>query len=194
MSGTGDAINEGADQGKSAVNRRRLLKGAAAAGVGAVAWSSPNIRTLGATPAYATHTATTAIITLLSDCDSLQANCSSDPNSCAGTPAWGPASNPGIVGVDVGGVRNAALVSVTGCVTTGSSSAVVSTQPPGFFCEVVQIRISNGGNAAQKFVFNTPSSPGAGNGINDPLVFPAVDVGTGNCPYFICAILSCTAT
>ncbi len=194
MSGTDNPLDESAGPSVGAVNRRRLLKGAAAVGVGAAAWSSPNIRTLGATPAYATHTATTVIITQLSDCDSLNANCSSDPNSCAGLPAWGPASNPGIVGVDVGGVKNAALVSVTGCVTQGSSSAIVSTQPPGFFCEVVQIRISNGGNASTKFDYNTPASPGAGNGLNDPLVFPAVPVGTGNCPYFICAILSCTAT
>lgn len=35
------------------VDRRKLLKGAVAAGVGVVAWSSPSISSLGGTPAYA---------------------------------------------------------------------------------------------------------------------------------------------
>ena len=35
------------------INRRNLLKGAAAAGVGVVAWSSPSITSIGGTPAYA---------------------------------------------------------------------------------------------------------------------------------------------
>ena len=43
------------------LSRRRILKGAAAVGVGAVAWSAPNIKTFGFAPAYAqvcTKTAT----------------------------------------------------------------------------------------------------------------------------------------
>ena len=36
----------------SVLDRRRVLKAAAAAGVGAVAWSTPGITTLGVTPAY----------------------------------------------------------------------------------------------------------------------------------------------
>ena len=35
------------------VNRRNLLKGAVAAGVGVVAWSSPSVTSIGMTPAYA---------------------------------------------------------------------------------------------------------------------------------------------
>ena len=37
----------------SGVDRRKLLKGTVAAGVGAAAWSAPNIKTLGFAPAYA---------------------------------------------------------------------------------------------------------------------------------------------
>ena len=40
-----------------AINRRRLLKGAAAAGVGVAAWSAPNVQSFGFAPAYgASHT------------------------------------------------------------------------------------------------------------------------------------------
>lgn len=46
-----EELGEGADA--PALARRRLLQGAAAAGVGAAAWSAPNIKTLGFTPAYA---------------------------------------------------------------------------------------------------------------------------------------------
>jgi hypothetical protein len=40
-------------QESSGLNRRRLLKGAAAAGVGVAAWSVPSITSLGGTPVYA---------------------------------------------------------------------------------------------------------------------------------------------
>jgi hypothetical protein len=193
MSGSNEVNVSDTAEG-SAVNRRRLLKGAAAVGVGAVAWSSPNIRTLGATPAYATHTPTTAIITLLSDCDSLQANCSG--GTCGGTPEWGPASNPGKVYIEnINGSGVTATVEVAGCVVTSGGEAKVNPQPAGFFCEVVQIRISNSGNAKTKFNFKTPPDPEAPDGINDPLVFPAVPPANSDaqCSYFICAILVCTA-
>lgn len=39
--------------GRSSLDRRRLLKGAAAAGVGVAAWSVPSITSLGGTPVYA---------------------------------------------------------------------------------------------------------------------------------------------
>lgn len=45
--------NEISQQGEAGVNRRNLLKGAVAAGVGVVAWSSPSITSIGMTPAYA---------------------------------------------------------------------------------------------------------------------------------------------
>lgn len=45
--------NEISEEDRSGVNRRNLLKGAVAAGVGVVAWSSPSITSIGMTPAYA---------------------------------------------------------------------------------------------------------------------------------------------
>lgn len=48
------ANDNGISQEEAAgVNRRNLLKGAVAAGVGVVAWSSPSITSIGMTPAYA---------------------------------------------------------------------------------------------------------------------------------------------
>lgn len=45
--------NEISQDEAAGVNRRNLLKGAVAAGVGVVAWSSPSITSIGMTPAYA---------------------------------------------------------------------------------------------------------------------------------------------
>lgn len=47
----GGQTNEGAVS--TGVDRRQLLKGAAAVGVGAAAWAVPNITSMGGTPAYA---------------------------------------------------------------------------------------------------------------------------------------------
>ena len=44
---------EATEEQSGAMNRRRLLQGAAVAGVGVAVWSVPNITSLGATPAYA---------------------------------------------------------------------------------------------------------------------------------------------
>lgn len=48
--GVGGENREGSSDG---VDRRRLLKGAVAAGVGVAAWSAPSITSLGGTPVYA---------------------------------------------------------------------------------------------------------------------------------------------
>ena len=45
--------NGGNSNDKATIDRRAMLKGAAAAGVGVAAWSAPSITTLGFTPAYA---------------------------------------------------------------------------------------------------------------------------------------------
>src|SRR5687767_10858920 len=48
-----DEHGETADGASSALNRRRLLKGAAAAGIGVAVWTTPSIKSIGGTPAYA---------------------------------------------------------------------------------------------------------------------------------------------
>lgn len=83
---------EGADS--ATLNRRRLLQGAAAAGVGAAAWSAPNITTLGFTPAYA-QVCTQPLLEFEVSNRNTACNCGSNPNkrvsykefgtACAGT-------------------------------------------------------------------------------------------------------------
>lgn len=52
MGDTDGNANFGVDERADALNRRRLLKGVVAVGVGAAAWTAPNVRTLGFAPAY----------------------------------------------------------------------------------------------------------------------------------------------
>lgn len=53
MGDNGGTEQRGMDREAPALARRRVLQGAAAAGVGAVAWSGASITSLGGTPAYA---------------------------------------------------------------------------------------------------------------------------------------------
>ncbi len=60
------------------LSRRRMLKGAAAVGVGAVAWSAPNIKTFGFAPAYAYVCTTPWVTFLLGDRNTDCGNCGDD--------------------------------------------------------------------------------------------------------------------
>lgn len=62
-----------------AIGRRRLLQGAVAAGVGAVAWTSPSISSLGGTPAYAA-VCTGGYEDFVIDYRNTACNCGSPPN------------------------------------------------------------------------------------------------------------------
>jgi len=73
------------------LDRRRLLQGAVAAGVGVAAWSAPNITTLGFTPAYA------AVCTVTPEVYDIGRNRNTSCNCNVVTP---PADNP--LGIGVG--------------------------------------------------------------------------------------------
>jgi hypothetical protein len=86
MTATGDQSEEGTDMGEGTastetggINRRRLLQGAVAAGVGAVAWTSPSISSMGGTPAYAA-VCTGGYQNFVIDYRNTSCNCGKNPN------------------------------------------------------------------------------------------------------------------
>lgn len=201
MSEVGKELGDGGTNAGGAINRRRLLKGAAAAGVGAAVWTAPNIKTLGATPAYASHTATTAVPTPISDSTTLNANCSNP--ACPFSAEWGNSGNPGKVKIKPPAAIKTAcglaandriIVDVLGCVGSmppaGGTAKVlnltqngVSLTGCGYCCQVSEIFVSTSGNSG-------PYTAKNATGACDPKTFdPTASVGS--CSYFLRASIIC---
>lgn len=178
---------------EAAINRRRLLKGAAAAGVGAAAFAAPNITTLGFAPAYAQGS---VIVGTLEQSSKLNANCNSKApcsgGGAADAPEWGNGGTPGVIKHSIVSSNDTKIqvhqvgdVSTSGCAFS-PSEATITQQPAGYFCVITQIA---------KGCASTTLTP------EPPIASPAVTVPVAACPsgstspcnYFISASISCTA-
>ena len=122
------------------VSRRRLIKGAAAVGVGAgigvAVWSSPSIRTLGQTPAYAS-TCTADFIYFTSGSRNVDCSCADSIKWHTPIPAFTPTPPVGfLVTIPEGNV----------CSDVPRLTNIVS---PGLDCEISRIELttSNAGGA-----------------------------------------------
>ena len=200
--------------GEGGINRRNLLKGAAAAGVGAAVWTAPHFRTLGTVPAGATHTGTTTVPTDIDDASPLNSQNGSDATFCeteyGDTDSWGNAGDPGYITIkppaaikDSCGMGNneRIVVDVRGCVfgpgntaqvlqftgTNGNpGNPVTDLHDCGVCCQVAGIFISTSGNSGP---FNDANAVG----LCDPKTFDAAPASAmGSSGIFITATVICS--
>ena len=101
-----------------ALNRRRLLKTAAAAGVGVAAWSAPSITTVGFTPAYgATCSVPSEVILYTSTTSNTAGGCSGDLE-LQGSVTFGPGDIYSAAPTDTGCADGVQTITFTGTGTT----------------------------------------------------------------------------
>jgi len=127
------------------VGRRRLLQGAAAAGVGVAVWSAPNIKTLGMTPAYA-HVCSTVPTNLTGE-----RNVDCSQGACAGGVQY---QTPITTGFPAG--FSISIVGTNRCSTTAGGIPVTITSP-GLDCVVASVTIQTPGGV----VVSGPHTSGA---------------------------------
>ncbi len=151
------------DEASGTLNRRRLLKGAAAAGVGVAVWTSPSITSLGGTPAYAAMC--TAGFTSY-ELGTTNTSCNCNPN--AGTPGpkvanykpldstrcgTGP-TFPGTFSLRKGSCGGAAVTNSGACPPGygGTDNAGICVQPTNssLFCRT-EVRVYTGGACSTGF-------------------------------------------
>lgn len=188
---------EAQTESSSAMNRRNLLKGAAAVGVGAAVWTVPSITSLGGTPAYA-DTCTSGFTNYALGSRNTACNCGNPPNDkfisykelgtpCAGDGNALPAGFTAYLAQSAGGspITDSGTCPVRPP-NANTGAGVQANVPSGLFCKTV-VRIYQGGqcgNVFDEFVGPILSGPG---------FYPLPDApcqGGGN--VFISVILRCS--
>ena len=163
---------EATEEQSGAMNRRRLLQGAAVAGVGVAVWSVPNITSLGATPAYAS-VCTSGFTDYELGSRNTSCNCG-DPQGDKyvrfkelGTPCAGGGNTfPGSAAL-TNGPGGAAINDAGKCPQNpsdpGDNAGVTATPTnPNLFCKTV-VRVYQGGSCGNTFQdFSGPVVKGPG--------------------------------
>ncbi len=185
----GDMGTTGESVGDARLSRRQALKAGTAAGIGAAAWatdwSKPAIRSLGMTPAAATHDVSGPFITDFSDSTSINSNCSNaSKQTCPGGFAgeWGSASaSTGSTTLNIGGTNYSITwklnpnVGGLACMNASVTAVITSISPAlpgGFTCVISGVEW-----------FRSSGSPPAGQFVGDTA---AAVTGAGTPPYTPC--------
>lgn len=127
--------------------RRALLKGAVAAGVGAAAWTAPDIKTLGFTPAYAQTCSPGQVEFFVGPCASTNVgNCSSMGTQYARIQPFQPSDFPSLPGgATVELFCGGSSAPNPGCCSLdGDPNLVFADVPAGTTCQVSSIEVWQG--------------------------------------------------
>ena len=189
--------------GLDAISRRRMLKGAAAVGAGAVAWSAPNITTLGFTPAYA-QVCTVPTNSYVVSARNTSCDCCSNPDTsakykefsgnCGGVlfPGTAILTETSCAGDPIGNNGTTPGNSDAGCVPVcgGDPGVCVTPNDLTLACRVVIELISNG-SCSNNFVLPTITTAAAVGQSWHPLPELRRDL-VQNCSFFIRINVECS--